>query len=150
MNNLNNMSFSIYLPAKSFKGTHNNTIIEGSFESGSFEGHLFFNGNWIQAKLLNHYKNYERTLKCGMKTNQRVKNLLEFYEWLPAYGTQATKEHYGEQSFNSKLKLFKEAGFNQNFLDIMNDYYPIECPKFRQWTFLFKFRRRPLTIIDLN
>ncbi|MRA47765.1 hypothetical protein EXE08_11440 [Acinetobacter pittii] len=47
MNNLNNMSFSIYLPAKSFKGTHNNTIIEGSFESGSFEGHLFFNGNYL-------------------------------------------------------------------------------------------------------
>lgn len=81
-----------------------------------------------------------------MKTNQRVKILLDFYEWLPAYGTQATKEYYGEQSFSAKLKLFKEAGFNQN-LDIMNDYTPIECPQFRQWKFLFKFNRRPLTII---
>lgn len=45
LNNLNNMSFSIYLPATSFKGTLNNTIIEGSFESSSFESHLFFNVN---------------------------------------------------------------------------------------------------------
>ncbi len=45
LDNLNNMSFSTYLPATSFKGTHTNTIIEGKFESGSFEGHLFFNGN---------------------------------------------------------------------------------------------------------
>lgn len=140
-------SFTIILLATSFKGLHNNQTIEGSFETGKFEGHSFFNGDWIQAVLLNHYQEFESTLKDGMKNNRRVKTLLEFYEWLPAYGSEATRNHFGQNSFNNKLKLFKEAGFDNEFLNIMKDYTPIECPQFRQWKFLFRFKKRPLVIL---
>lgn len=140
-------SFTICLPATAFKGLHNNQLIEGSFESGTYEGHRFFNGNWVQAVLLNHYKGYERTLKDGFKTNRRVKILLEFYEWIPAYGSEAAKEHYGISSFNKKLKLMQDAGLGEDFINIMNDYSPIECPFLRQWKFLFKFNRRPLVAL---
>ena len=131
-----------------FKGLHNKQIIEGSFESGKFEGHRFFNGNWVQAKLLNHYQEYERTLKNGMRKNQRVKILLEFYEWIPAYGSEATKDHYGINSFLNKVQLFREAGFDDEFIKILNDYSPIECPFHRQWKFLFNFDRRPLVALE--
>lgn len=140
-------SFTIMLPATSFKGLHNNQTIEGSFETGRFEGHKFFNGNWIQAVLLNHYQEFESTLKDGMKKNQRVKTLLEFYEWLPAYGSEATRNHYGKNSFNNKLRLFKEAGFDDEFINIMKDYTPVECPMLRQWKFLFRYNKRPLVAL---
>lgn len=140
-------TFRIMLPATSFKGLHNNKMIEGSFESGKFEGHKFFNGEWIQAVLLNHYQEFESTLKDGLKKNQRVKVLLEFYEWLPAYGSEATIKHFGKKSFNNKIKLFKEAGFDEDFISIMKDYTPLECPRLRQWKFLYRFKKRPLVIL---
>ncbi len=140
-------TFRIMLPATSFKGLHNNKMIEGSFESGKFEGHKFFNGEWIQAVLLNHYQEFESTLKDGLKKNQRVKVLLEFYEWLPAYGSEATIKHFGKNSFNNKIKLFKEAGFDEDFINIMKDYTPLECPWLRQWKFLYRFKKRPLVIL---
>lgn len=140
-------SFTIMLPATSFKGLHNNQTIEGSFETGKYEGHQFFNGYWIQAVLLNHYQQFESTLKNGMKKNQRVKILLEFYEWLPAYGSEATRNHYGDSSFNNKLKLFKQAGFDEKFLNIMQDYTPVECPFLRQWKFLRTYDKRPLVVL---
>lgn len=140
-------SFTIMLPSTSFKGIHNNQTIEGSFETGKYHGHEFFNGYWIQAVLLNHYQDFESTLKNGMKKNQRVKKLLEFYEWLPTYGSEATRNHFGENSFNNKLKLFKQAWFDQKFLDIMEDYIPIECPLLRQWKFLFNYNKRPLVVL---
>lgn len=139
--------FTITVPATSFKGIHNNQIIEGSFESGSFEGHRFFNGYWLQSVLLNHFKDFERILKDGMKTNQRVKILLEFYEWIPAYGSEATKAHFGINSFNKKLQLFRDAGLTEEFINIMNNYIPLECPLLRQWEFLFKFDHRPLVLV---
>ncbi|MND29393.1 hypothetical protein D3C81_110740 [compost metagenome] len=142
------LGYTIGLPATSFKGLNNNQIIEGSFESGKFEGHRFFNGNWVQAKLLNHYQKYEHNLKNGMRKNQRVKILLEFYEWIPAYGSEATKDHYGINSFHNKVQLFREAGFDEDFIKILNDYSPIECPFLRQWKFLFNFDRRPLVALE--
>lgn len=141
-------SFNICSPATSFEGKTNNETITGSFESGKFEGHYFFNGDWVQAKLLNYFQQYERTLKSGLRSNRRVKTLLEFYEWIPSYGTKRTIEHFGVKSFNQKLTLFKEAGFSDEFINIIEDYTPISCPLFRQWTFLFTFNKRPLIMLD--